>query len=484
MNLLDPNKDYYNDYFINSTEFDNHKLNGPNSKYGFTARLAAKIFIPLVKQHYRYEPHIYVWYYFNGRKWDTSKKLFSDLADSLEALKQRLEPSNWFTGLNRIYADKFINALIHILEQCIELHIKESEFDTNPHILNTPNGTYNLLTGERYVNRMLDFCKQITAVSPEDDLDGLKCPNYMKHKQFMADDRSGYDNYLDELSGYVSTGLTNLKEFYWWYGFRDTGKSSLANIWRYCLGDYACMGDQEQFVQKQFSAHRQLEMRLKNKRFVFIDEIDGQKINGAKIKSFTSGSPIVANNMRENSSEFAPIAKLLIASNHYLSVDEDDSGFAGRLRLAEFFKEVPLQDRIGSFEETVLRPEAPYVLNRMIRYATKIINQKKLNMPEDMANSIKDYLNDNNIVARMLAETTKDSPMDHVTNKDLIAAANMWSMETGYDLPVRNRLLKLIKGYSRRYKQYKNNNVLGILGLTLKTEWREKIRFSYNAANN
>lgn len=40
--------------------------------------------------------------------------------------------------------------------------------DQNPYLLNTPNGTYNLETGECYENRPEDLCTKITAVAPSD----------------------------------------------------------------------------------------------------------------------------------------------------------------------------------------------------------------------------------------------------------------------------------------------------------------------------
>lgn len=488
MSVIRPGESWISDYILipDLAVWGNRK-----GQLVLNSHCIAESLVKPLQRIYRYNPDEKAWYGFDIVVWKKISTIYSVIRQALKEIrsefKERMSKTDQaeyvnqnFTGVDNIHNHRFIYEVIQNLQADQHMQIHNNEFDTDPYLLNTPDGTYNLLTGERHPNTPDDFCRQITTVAP---IEG-ECPNYTAHKEFMSDDRDGYNQYLDELSGYVSTGLTICKEFYWWYGFRDTGKSSLANIWLYCLGSYADVGTNEQFSEKYYGEHKQIDHGLRNKRLVFVDELKGSKLDGAKIKAFTGGTDVKTNAMRENSERWRPICKLLFTSNNYLSTDSEDSGTAGRLRLAEFRKEIPANRRIGSFEEKMLRPEAPQILYRMIQYAAKVIQQGRLTTPDDIIATTKEYLDDNDVVNKFLIDATSDNEFSHVLNKDLIAAAAVWSEESGLDLPGKTKLIKLIKHKNKKYVSYRSSTMRGISGIELKTEWAQKAKHSSNYAFN
>jgi len=329
--LLPPNKDWYRDY-IDTPANEVHK--NESHQFVWTASFGAKILAPLVKKYFRYDPSDRVWYQFDGIKWAETYGIHTVVMAALEDIKRRAGdngPMQLVVGLSKIHNDKFDESVIRKLERSTTLHVRSSDFDKDINLVNTPDGTYNLLTLEKHPNNPDDLCKKVTAVAPIDDGDGNDCPNYIKHLEFMADGKQKVKQFLEELSGLICSGVTSYQQFYWFYGYRNNGKSVLANVWRYSLGDYACMGNQKQFAERYNSAHPEQEMRLEGVRYVFIDELKGTKLDGAKLKSFTSGSPVVAREMHGNSKEFIPQCKILIASNHKPAADAQDGGLARRL---------------------------------------------------------------------------------------------------------------------------------------------------------
>src|SRR5262245_56603402 len=78
-----------------------------------------------------------------------------------------------------------------------------SQWDADPWLLNTPDGVYDLRTGERRDARPEDYMPKITAVAP-----GGKCPRFLAFLNEITDGNVELQAYLQRMLGYCLTGVT------------------------------------------------------------------------------------------------------------------------------------------------------------------------------------------------------------------------------------------------------------------------------------
>lgn len=114
----------------------------------------------------------------------------------------------------------------------------------------------------------------------------------------------------------------------------QSGKSTLAESWLAATGEYGAVrgGDR---LAGDANAHKQWLAGLARARVVLVGELpQGGKWDVANLNSLASGEILEANKMRQDSTEFRSVSKLLITGNHRPSAAAG-SGFWRRLRLLE-----------------------------------------------------------------------------------------------------------------------------------------------------
>lgn len=474
MNLLPAKSDWYSDYFLGSDHLDIYK--DDNGAYKITPLLAAEVLLPLVLQYYRYESESKIWYKFNGTQFVVSKHLFTDVKDSLNDMRARCQTNKqYFGSFNGIHGNQFMPKIIEILQQSYILHLPIDQFDVDPDILNTPDGVNALLSGERFPNNQSYLCRQMTSVAPEDDQNGLMCPNYIKHLEFMTNGDKRLQEYIELISGYILTGYTFQQEFYWFYGTQNNGKSSLVNIWQHVLGSYAWTAPNDMFALNYYQVHNEQLMRLAGKRFILTEELKGNKWDEAKIKAVMSGSSIAAAEKGGKHVNFRPICKLVFTSNHKPDVNANDGGIVRRLRLTAFTKQITPDMRIKDFETNCLQPEAPFILNRMIKHAQKVLQSKNIETPNYVALETQQYFKGHNLVEQFMEDACETSPAVSCSNKQLLDGYNAWAREQGYDDITSRSLGSKLEQLG--FKSINTGGIRGRGGIQLNETYRSKLRF-------
>jgi putative DNA primase/helicase len=475
MNLLQPNTDWYQHHFLNQNHLDIYKTD--TGQYNITATLAAKALLPLVLEHYRYEPRSKVWFRFNGTHFCESEQLFIDIQDSLNNMKERCAPAkDYFVGFNKIHGDRFVPVVIDILQKSYTTHVELDQFDADAQLLNTPDVVYDLLTGDAHPNNISYLCRQITSVAPEDDQNGALCPHYMKHLAFMTSNDMKLQEWLESVSGYVLTGHTFLQQFYWFYGLQNNGKSTLAGIWMYILNNYAHIAPQGQFAHNYFDPHPEQLLRLAGKRLVLTEELKGNRWDEAKIKSLMSGNAVAAREMFGKTVNFTPVCKLLFISNHQPTVDPNDGGMVRRLKMMAFNNTVTPDMRIRNFEEACLRPEAPYILNRMLKYAKKVLIDRNIVEPNYVSLSTQQYFASHNWCEQFIEDGCQTGVGCMESNRQLFAGYQLWCNENGIDAVSAQKLSKKLEQLG--FKPYATNGIRGRSGIQLNEHYRSKVKFA------
>lgn len=428
-------------------------------------KMIVDMLLTVMADTYKFEPNMKVWFHFDGMHWIEENGMLGLISNALFEIKERYDcPTPYILGLKKINTIQFTSDVVRLLQGTKAIFVNIDDFDKKPDLLNTPIGTYILGTGERYTNRASDLLRHITSVSPQDDEDGIHCPNYIKHLKFMSENDTEKQVFLERISGYCITGYMFTQEFYWFYGIAANGKSSLVQIWLHILHMYGYVASPDHFAFKFQQAHPEQDMRLAGKRLVVSEELRASRWDESKIKTVVSGGMISAREMHGKSVNFFPQCKLIFTSNNKPDTDGGDGGFARRLNMIGFAKQIPIEDRIPDFDKRCLQPEAPYILNRMIKYAGEVIRAMKIPKPMSVELATRSYLLDNNVVEVFIGDQCETNQYISETIKNLCLALEAYCLDNGYEVMTRKKIGVLFEklGYT------KDRNVR--LGLRLKPE--------------
>lgn len=477
MTVIRPSEDWISDYILvpELAVYSNRK-----GQLVLSSHMLAEAICKAIRRNYRYNPSEKLWYQFESIVWVQRQTIYDVILAALKEIrtefKQRMDKPDQkdfvdrsFTGIDNLHTHRFVYEVIQNMQANKSIFVTVDDFDSDPVLLNTPDGIYNLQTNERSPNQPDYLCRQITAIAP---MEG-ECPYYIAHLKFMAQGDQSVMDYLEGLSGYLCTGITSLQEFYWMFGLQNNGKSTLVNIWRYILNNYFYLAPQTLFAKTYNEPHPEALMRLAGKRYVLVDELDGNAWNEAKLKAFMSGSPVAAREMRGSTVNFLPQCKLIFTSNHKPAINANDGGIVRRLRLLNFTAQIPDDMKLDGFEENFLRPEAPHILYRMIQAAQRVLMTRKLNSPTKFAEAAIEYVGGNNQIQQFMDDCCETSEFYSETHKNLFKAYEQWAGDNQYDSMSATKFGRLLGDLG--YKGTIIGSTRGRTGVKLTESWKTKV---------
>jgi putative DNA primase/helicase len=150
----------------------------------------------------------------------------------------------------------------------------------------------------------------------------------------------------------------------------SNGKSTLVNLIRDMLGDYACHTPTETLLTKQYDNAIPADLaRLQGVRMVTAIEANvNRQLDEARIKGMTGGEPITARHLYGNFFQFVPQFKLWFVANNRPHVRATDDAIWQRIRVILLnVKLAP--DEVDPDLPQKLRGELPGILSWAIRGA-------------------------------------------------------------------------------------------------------------------
>jgi putative DNA primase/helicase len=197
------------------------------------------------------------------------------------------------------------------------------------------------------------------------------------------------------------------------------------------LGDYAQKSAPETFIEKRGGAGSTHEIAaLKGARFVHSAEWNsGAKLNESLIKQLTGGDKMQARFLYQNPFEFAPVAKLWIATNHKPDIKGTDEGIWDRVKL------IPFTVRIEKPEarEVVMerfRQEAPGILAWLVRGAIDYYASGKLEAPPAVVEATGEYREESDPLDDFFSSHCEIGPMYSDSGAHLYQAYMTWCGDT------------------------------------------------------
>lgn len=268
-----------------------------------------------------------------------------------------------------------LNAMVDLLISCPGQQIDHGLLDAGAMLLNCPNGTLDLRTGELRESNRDDL---LTKLCPTPYDASAECPTWERTLTAIFGGDQDMVNYFQRLTGYCLTGSVREQILPVLWGSGSNGKSLLFTIILSIFGtDYSGPAARDLVMTSHNQAHPTGLANLFGKRLVtFFETQEGGRINEGQIKELTGGDDILARRMREDFWRFAPSHKIWLATNHKPVVRGQDHGIWRRLRLLPFtvqFWDVdkgetgPADLKADKFLEEKLLGEAPGILAWMVR---------------------------------------------------------------------------------------------------------------------
>ena len=273
------------------------------------------------------------------------------------------------------------------------------QWDTDLWLLNTPEGTIDLRTGEKRANAPDDYITKITAVTPNGN-----CPLFRKFLDRITDSDTELQDFLQRIFGYSLTGSTQEHALFFLYGLGSNGKSVLLETISGILGDYTEVAPVETFTASKNERHPTDIAKLRGARFVTaVETEEGRFWAEAKIKSLTGGDKQTARFMRGNYFDYVPAFKLFIAGNHKPRLKNVDEAIRRRFNLVPFTVTIPPEERDLDLTEK-LKAEWPGIFQWMIKGCMEWQKLDGLCPPKCVLDATTEYLEGEDAMAAWIDE--------------------------------------------------------------------------------
>ena len=339
-------------------------------------------------------------------------------------------------------SDARLRALVNLAAKHPDLMANLSEFDRSPFILNCRNGTVDL----RY--------KEFTPAHSSDLLTKSVNCEYNPHSKCPEFEAfvSSIFNYDEELIswaqraiGYLFFGLTDEQKCFFAYGTGANGKSTLFEVIKYVMGDYAATADVETFMKGNKSDVRVMEAvgELKGIRFALASEIDSSyRISEALLKRLTGGDTLRGTYLRQSAFEFVPQFKLCFLTNHLPFARDGSHGFWRRIEVIPFLRQYNKKEIRSDLLE-VLKQEAEGILLWCMNGAASWYKKRHeegggsgLGNCSAIDEATASYRFENDLFSRFIEETCAYVEGYNTSARELYRQYQMWSEANGDRYPI------------------------------------------------
>jgi len=370
------------------------------------------------------------WVHYDGIRWRRERThLVVDYAKHLcrEAATEADKPARALA----IATSRMATAVLTLARADRRLAATDEQWDRDPWLLNTPDGTIDLRTGTLRAPDASDYVTKATAVRPDPD---WPIPLWLRvvSRMFERDGRSDVAliAYMQRVLGYCLTGIIDEHAMWFLYGTGANGKSVLLSTIGGILACYHRIAPIETFAASVGDRHPTELAMLRGARLVTATETEeGRRWAEARIKALTGGDTIAARFMRQDFFEYKPQFKIVIAGNHRPGLRSVDEAIRRRFNLVPFATTIPSQERDPELGEK-LRDEWPGILAWLIQGCT-LWQERGLEPPEVVTEATTAYLASEDTLADWIAECCYTGPRHRGAPGALYDSWKTWAEKAG-----------------------------------------------------
>src|SRR5215217_6102524 len=296
----------------------------------------------------------------------------------------------------RSEAEAKIRAMLELAKS--EVPISPDELDADPWLLNVPNGTLDLRTGELREHRREDLLTKMAGAGYHP---GAEAPLWTATLERVLPSPA-LRTFFKKLCGYAITGDVSEHILAVLYGTGANGKSTSLNALLEAAGDYGMQSAPDLLVAKK-GAHPTEVADLFGKRLVASIEVeDGRRLAESLVKQLTGGDKVRARRMRQDFWQFDPTHKVFMAVNHKPEVRGTDTAIWRRLRLIPFEQTIPPAE-----QDKKLPQKLAAELSGILRWALEGCLQwqrEGLQAPEEVRKATGAYRSEMDVIGAFLQD--------------------------------------------------------------------------------
>jgi putative DNA primase/helicase len=278
------------------------------------------------------------------------------------------------------------------------------DWDRDPWLLGTPEGTVDLQTGLLRPGDPADGITRSTAVAPAGT---ASCPRFLQFLREATGGQAELIRFLQQVCGYSLTGVTREQSLVFIYGGGGEGKTTFVAAIAGVMGGYAAVAPMDTFIASRYDRHPTELAMLCGARLVTASENEeGRAWAEARIKQLTGGDPITARFMHKDFFTYTPNFKLLILGNHRPVLRNVDDAARRRFNIVPFTRKPANPDPdLGD----KLKAEGPGILRWMIEGCLDWQNHG-LVRPKSVINATEEYFSEQDLFGQWLEEKCEVDP--------------------------------------------------------------------------
>jgi P4 family phage/plasmid primase-like protien len=302
----------------------------------------------------------------------------------------------------RSEAEAKIRAMLELAKS--EVPISPDELDAAPWLLNVPNGTLDLRTGELREHRREDLLTKMAGAGYHP---GAEAPLWTATLERVLPSPA-LRTFFKKLCGYAITGDVSEHILAVLYGTGANGKSTSLNALLEAAGDYGMQSAPDLLVAKK-GAHPTEVADLFGKRLVASIEVeDGRRLAESLVKQLTGGDKVRARRMRQDFWQFDPTHKVFMAVNHKPEVRGTDTAIWRRIRLIPFTETIPPGEQDKKLPEK-LRGELSGILAWAVEGCLEW-QREGLQAPEEVRKATGQYRSEMDVIGVFLQDECEIGP--------------------------------------------------------------------------
>ena len=399
------------------------------------------------------------WLQWDGTRWvrDETLQTFSRSRDICKTAAAECDKER---TAKKIASAKTAHDVERLARSDRRLAATTNQWDLGNYLLNTPDGTVDLETGQLREHHRHDYLTKMTAVGPQGN-----CPRWIEFLDCVCNGDVDLQHFLQRVIGYTLTGEISEHAIFFLHGTGANGKSVFISTISGVLRDYHRTGAMDTFVATHNVAHPTDLAGLRGARLVTAVETgEGRRWAESKIKALTGGDKIAARFMRQDFFEFTPQFKLLIAGNHRPGLRTVDEAIRRRLHLVPFTVTIPPRERDKELTEK-LKDEWPGILQWAIEGCLQW-RKFGLDPPASVREATEDYLEAEDTLNIWINECCDVSDASGYTSvASLYARWKEWADKSGEFAGTMKAFSQKLE--DRRFKRHRKRNERGFVGIAV-----------------
>lgn len=392
------------------------------------------------------------WFCWNGKYWERGEhhlmRIYARMLDDLEEEADKMEDNfkeARLKAVRRYRTHAKVQAILNLLRNYPDITCDNTELDTNPILLNLPNGTYNLETdtlgphfGYNYITRLAntEYCS--TA----------GCPLFMRFLEEVLPDYRVRE-FLQQYMGYCLTGRLDIHSILFLVGKGANGKSVFLSVMRHIFGPYAKYANPDILLEGSSNSSKDFQKaELKGARLILCEELaEDARMNEAVLKAITAGAPRKCAFKFKDYFEYIPTDHWVVATNYLPIIRGMDAAIRRRVFIIPFNVTIP-EGRRDPYLTDRLIAEAPGILQWLVQgYRTYRANNG-LQIPPAVIDAIEDYKIESdplNWFFEGYVELTPNNPDSRIPISELYA----YYLQCGSDAGIPRKELLNLRSFSR-----------------------------------